>query len=69
MSRLPSPATELKNTKRLLKAALTDASEYRMQVRVAEGRLTKAQQELAEWKRRFDALLKILPASDGDNGA
>ncbi len=64
MSKAPSPETQVRTLKRLLKAAETDAREYRMQARIAEGRLTKSQQELADWKRRFDALLKVLPEKD-----
>lgn len=63
MSRPPSPATEIRTLKRELKAATADAAEYRLQARFAEGRLTKAQQEVAEWKRRFDTLLANIPAS------
>lgn len=60
--RKPSPATENKTLKRDLKLARAEASHYRLQMTVAEGRLTKAQQETAEWKRRFDALLANIPA-------
>lgn len=57
MAKAPSPETQIRNLKRQLKAMTADMAEYRLQARVYEGRLTKAQQECAEWKKRFDALL------------
>lgn len=57
MSKAPSEKTQIRTLKRQLKDANAIAAEARMQARIAEGRLTKAQQECAEWKRRFDSLL------------
>lgn len=61
MSRPISPATELRNLRRdmkILRNQLSDAlqrcSEYR-------GRLTKAETETADWRRRFDLLLARTP--------
>lgn len=72
MSRPASPATEIRNLKRLLAAVTKDSAEHRMQARIAEGRLTKVQQEVAEWKRRFDALLasgfKEAPSDNHERG-
>lgn len=61
MSRLPSAETQLRHargdlhrTKQELSSLKEVAESYRI-------RATKAEQEVSEWKRRFDALLKILP--------
>lgn len=56
-----TPQTELRNLRRehkRVREALTEA------LRIGEsyrGRATKAEQETAEWKRRFDALLERTP--------
>lgn len=61
MSRAPSVETQLRNVKSELareeKRARQFASE-RDQYRI---RATKAEQEVAEWKRRFDLLLERTP--------
>lgn len=66
MARKPSPETtirylkrDLAETERRLIAANEKASEYR-------ARATKAETECAEWKRRFDALLKLTAPEGGD---
>jgi len=60
MSKPPSTETLLRTERarardldRMLEIAKKDATYYRV-------RATTAEQELAEWKRRFDALLKIV---------
>lgn len=62
MSKAQSEATQIRNLKRELRASMKDAAEYRLQLRIAEGKATKAQQEAADWKRRFDTLLANMPA-------
>lgn len=61
MSKAPSEATQIRTLKRqlldtekCLGAIRTEASNYRT-------RATKAEQELAEWKQRFDLLLSRTP--------
>jgi hypothetical protein len=64
MSRKPSDATLLRAAKahnKDLNAALDVANRKEAEYRA---RATKAEQEVKEWKARFDALLKIVPASD-----
>ena len=65
MSRKPSPETELRNLRRsqnrLDKLAVHLSSE-RDRYRI---RATKAEQEAAEWKQRFDALLARVPKLEG----
>lgn len=58
MSKLPSEATQIRTLRRELREidsarlhALQEAKEYRV-------RATKAEQECAEWKARFDLLLR-----------
>ena len=56
-----SPEIELRYLKRAYsrqEADLLSARTYRDTYRA---RATQAEQEIAEWKRRFDALLKIVP--------
>jgi FtsZ-binding cell division protein ZapB len=66
MSRPPSTATELKTAKRLLNDArreLQNVVSDRNAWRTRAGQLEVA---VEDWKRRFDALLKVVP-SHGDN--
>ncbi len=63
MSRLPSIETQLRTAKAELKeqrAALKTQAEA---AAIWRGRATKAEQEVAEWKTRFDLLLKRTPES------
>lgn len=64
MSKLPSAETQLRRcksdlhqTRAELRAAQQSASDYR-------ARASQAEAEVAEWKRRFDALLKIVPPNE-----
>lgn len=54
-----SPQTENRALRRQLKSSEASVEQYRLQARIAEGKLTQAKQETSEWKRRFDALLGI----------
>ena len=51
------PETEIRNLKRELKDALSALSRRITEVGEYRVRATKAEQECAEWKRRFDMLL------------
>jgi predicted nucleic acid-binding Zn-ribbon protein len=61
MSKLPSAETQLRTVKSNLNDALKELKQTGIAVEHYRARSTKAEQEVAEWKRRFDALLKILP--------
>lgn len=63
-----SPQTELRETKRLLNAMRTDLLKTADQLRAYRTRATQAEQEVAEWKLRFDALLKIVKPEDAQGG-
>lgn len=65
MSRVPSDATMLRNARREIRdlekhlaGTVKDRETYRI-------RATKAEQECAEWKRRFDLLLSERRAAQG----
>lgn len=62
MARKPSAETELRTVKRLLAERtkeLAFVTNNREHYRI---RATKAEQEVAEWKRRFDELLRLKPS-------
>lgn len=61
MSKTPSAEAQLKTLKRELKDAIQAKERVRMEAEAYRSRATKSEQENAEWKRRFDALLKIVP--------
>lgn len=58
MSRAPSEATQLRNAKSALKETQTLLRQAEQQRDAYRARATKAEQELAEWKQRFDLLLQ-----------
>lgn len=69
MGKQPSVETQLRTAKRDRKEALQLAAELRRDVGTYRARATKAEQEAAEWKARFDKLLEkigkgALEASD-----
>lgn len=64
MSKLPSPETQLRTERRENKALREQLHAARSDCAAYRTRATKAEQEGAEWKRRFDALLKIVPTKD-----
>lgn len=47
--------------RRELKIYREECGQLRRDLQEARGRLTRAQQEAAEWKQRFDALLMRVP--------
>lgn len=61
MSRKPSPETQLRSARTELKQALADRARALTMCQDFRTRATKAEQECAEWKARFDLLLKRTP--------
>jgi hypothetical protein len=61
MSRMPSAETQLRAERRENNALRSQLEAARIDCTAYRTRATKAEQEVAEWKRRFDALLKIVP--------
>lgn len=58
MARPPSPETQLRTTRALIRGLEKELARARQQVTDYRARATKAEQESAEWKRRFDILLQ-----------
>lgn len=70
MSKKPSPEQEIRNLKREVKQLRRAVADEHARAGVAmrqqllgRARATKAEQEVAEWERRFDALLARTPES------
>jgi len=61
MARQPSEATQIRNLKRLLAEAQAECRSLRSQRDTYQLQLVARVREVEEWKRRFDALLKIMP--------
>lgn len=61
MARLPSAETQLRSARSDLRAANKRAHELQGLAESYRLRATKAEQEAAEWKKRFDALLARTP--------
>ena len=61
MSRAPSPATEIRNLRRLLNESQEECRSLRTQRDTYQAQLVGRVREVEEWKRRFDALLKVMP--------
>jgi hypothetical protein len=59
--RKPSAETQLRLTRRELKASMVDRLNLTNEVSGYRRRATKAEQECAEWKARFDLLLSRTP--------
>jgi phage shock protein A len=59
--REPSPATEIRNLRRALAQTRDGAARAVSERDAFRARATKAEQEVAEWKRRFDLLLARTP--------
>jgi uridine kinase len=57
VSREPSIETQLKSARRMYRDAQKQVSDLQALVREYRARATKAEQECADWKRRFDELL------------
>jgi hypothetical protein len=58
MARLPSEATQLRTAKREAKELRDELWQVKQERHRALVRLSKAEDELAEWKERFDILLR-----------
>lgn len=67
MSKPPSVATQLRHATRDINSLRLSLSIQCSEVEKFRARATKAEQECAEWKRRFDLLLarEPLPAPTG----
>ena len=63
MGKPPSDATLLRQTARDLRDAQRQLVEVQQERNALRGQLTKAQQETAEWRRRFDDLLARVPVA------
>lgn len=57
----PSVETQLRTVRSELTASMRQVIELRRELDIARGQRTKAQQDAAEWKARFDALLQRVP--------
>lgn len=69
MGREPSEKTQLANARRENKRLDTELRASRSMTEHFRLRATKAEQETAEWKRRFDELLKLrVDVSAGEKG-
>ena len=64
MSKKPSAETELKTTKRQLKDILNERDRYRIEANQLRQFLFQANEQIEEWKRRFDLLLARTPKLD-----
>jgi len=61
MSRAPSDATKLRTALADLKVVRKNFDNVQAQLYVYRVRATKAEQEAADWRKRFDALLLRTP--------
>lgn len=61
MSKLPSIETQLRHARSDLKGAQASVLALTTQVNNYRARASRAEQEAAEWKRRFDLLLERTP--------
>lgn len=59
MAKAPSTDTQLRTTRALLRGVEAELARTRQQATDYRIRATKAEQECAEWKQRFDTLLSI----------
>ena len=64
MSKPPSDATKLKTAQRDLRDTFTLLQNARAERDAYRVRATRAEQEVSEWKGRFDALLARTPDED-----
>lgn len=61
MSRAPSEKTQLRTAERVIKQLRAEVLEVRRERDAYRSRATQAEQQVAEWKARFDALLQRMP--------
>jgi len=66
MSRKPSDKTQLATLRKLSNTLMADKTYLLKEVNHYRARATKAEQEAAEWKARFDKLLEFRKAGLGD---
>ena len=59
MPRAASEATQLRAAKADIRRLTVERGRAEQQAAAYRARATKAEQEVAEWKKRFDALLKV----------
>lgn len=59
MSKPPSDKTMLLSARRELRRCQEDLARLRLTAEQYRVRATKAEQEAAEWKERFDSLLRV----------
>lgn len=65
MPRQPSPATQIKNLRRLLAEAQAECRSLKNQRDTYQSQLVARVRDVEEWKLRFDALLKVMPPQEG----
>lgn len=68
MPREPSDKTKLARVRRQLTDRQQELNEARIDCSLYRSRATKAEQEVAEWKQRFDKLLDFRKALDPTQG-
>jgi hypothetical protein len=68
VSKKPSVETELKTVKRMLRDMTERETRAVNTCELYRQRATKAEQEAAEWRRRFDLLLARTPQLTGEAG-
>jgi len=66
MAGSPSAETQLKIVRREYKRTIENLQATKKESDEYRARATKAEQEVAEWKRRFDLLLSKTQKDDGD---
>lgn len=71
MGRQASDKTMLASERRLVRRLRTEMAEVQTALNTYRFRATKAEQELVEWKKRFDLLLARTPqlSAGGDGNA
>ena len=68
MSKLPSEATQIRYLKRELSDLRSELANALTSTATYRARATKAEREAAEWKQRFDILLRRDDVSAGREG-
>jgi FtsZ-binding cell division protein ZapB len=61
MSRVPSLETRFKTVRRMNTGLQKELNTARIAAEAYRARATKAEQEAADWRKRFDALLLRIP--------
>lgn len=63
MAKKPSAETEVKRLRAELKRAVAHSNDLAQKLMESRGQRTKAEQQAAEWRLRFDALLARVPVA------